>query len=165
MSKPTQAIQDAGRPCLVLGYDRTDGARRAATWAAHELPANGKLVIVHACRPLHAPPSPLSTSQERHQLGRAVIDELFLEDEGSLFDIDIESEISDHDPVTALIDAARRHDARAIIVGCDQHSRLHKALGTVTSELLKTSPVPVTAVPFPSPTATAPAITKSGSAG
>ena len=136
--------------CLILGYDRTDSARRAARWAANELAPNGKLVIVHACRPLHAPPSPLSTPEERHRLGRAVIDELFLEDEESLFDIDIdiESEVSDHDPVTALIDAAQRHDARAIIVGCDQHSRLHKALGTVTSELLNSSPVPVTAVPF-----------------
>ena len=36
---------------------------------------------------------------------------------------------------------------RTIVVGCEQHSRLHKALGTVTSELLKSSPVPVTAVP------------------
>jgi nucleotide-binding universal stress UspA family protein len=165
VSKPTQAIQNAGGPCLVLGYDQTDSARQAATWAAHELPPNGKLVIVHACRPLHAPPSPLSTSQERHKFGRAIVEELFLEGTDSLFDIDIETEISDHDPVTALIDAARRHGARGIIVGCDQHSRLHKALGTVTSELLKTSPVPVTAVPFHSPTATARATTKSGGAG
>jgi nucleotide-binding universal stress UspA family protein len=58
-----------------------------------------------------------------------MIDELSLEDEGSLFEIDIESEASDDDPVTALIDAARRRDARAIIVGRDQHSRLHKTLG------------------------------------
>jgi hypothetical protein len=36
-----------------------------------------------------------------------MIDELFLEDEESLFDIDIESEISDRDPASALIDAAR----------------------------------------------------------
>lgn len=94
-----------------------------------------------------------------------MIDELFLEGTDSLFDIDIQAEISDHDPVTALIDVARRHGARAIVVGCEQHSRLHKALGTVTSELLKTSPVPVIAVPFPSPTATAPTVTKSGGAG
>jgi nucleotide-binding universal stress UspA family protein len=156
--------QDAGGRCLVLGYDRTDSARQAARWAAEELTPNGKLVIVHACRPLHAPPSPLSTPEERHRFGRAMIDELFLEGEDSLFDIDIETEISDHDPVTALIDAARRHGARAIVVGCEQHSRLHKALGTVTSDLLKTSPVPVTAVPFPSPTATAPTVTKSDGA-
>jgi len=139
--------QDDGGQCLVLGYDRTDSSRRAARWAANELPANGKLVIVHACRPLHAPPLPLSSTLERERLGRAVIDELLLEGEDSLFDVDIVTEVSDDDPVTALTEAARRHRARAIVVGCEQHSRLHKALGTVTSELLKSSPVPVTAVP------------------
>jgi nucleotide-binding universal stress UspA family protein len=147
MSKSSQATPDAGGPCLVIGYDRTDSARRAAAWAAHQLSPGGKLVIVHACRALHAPPSPLSTTQERHYLGRALIDELLLEGEDTLFDIDVATEVSDDDPVTALLDAARRHGARAIVVGCEQHSRLHKALGTVTSELLKTSPVPVTAVP------------------
>jgi nucleotide-binding universal stress UspA family protein len=144
--------QDAGAPCLVLGYDRTNSSRRAARWAASELPANGKLVIVHACRPLHAPPPPLSTVQERERLGRAVIDELLLDGEDSLFDVDLLTEVSDDDPVTALTGAARRHGARAIVVGCEQHSRLHKALGTVTSELLKSAPVPVTIVPSAAPT-------------
>jgi nucleotide-binding universal stress UspA family protein len=133
----------------VLGYDRTDTSRRAAGWAANELPAGGKLVIVHACRPLHAPPPPLSTSEERERLGRAVIDELMLDGEDSLFAVDLVTEVSDDDPVTALTEAARRHGARAIVVGCEQHSRLHKALGTVTSELLKSSPVPITVVPSP----------------
>lgn len=146
--KPTQ---DDGGQCLVLGYDRTDSSRRAARWAAGELHPNGKLVIVHACRPLHAPPSPLSTAKERHELGRAMIDELFLEGEDSLFDADLVTEVSDEDPVSALTQAARRHGARAIVVGCEQHSRLHKALGTVTSELLKSSPVPVTVVPSVGP--------------
>jgi len=160
-----KGTQDAGGSCLILGYDRTDSSRRAARWAASELPANGKLVIVHACRPLHAPPSPLSSTQERERLGRAVIDELLLEGEDSLLDVEIVTEVSDDDPVTALTEAARRHGARAIVVGCEQHSRLHKALGTVTSELLRTSPVPVTAVPFSSAAATARAVTRSGDAG
>jgi len=143
--KPTEN----GRRCLVLGYDRTESSRRAARWAAGELPADGKLVIVHSCRPLHVPPTPLSSAQQRQRLGHAVIDELVLESDDSLFDIDFETEVSDDDPVSALTRAARRHHANAIVVGCEQHSRLHKALGTVTSELLKSSPVPVIAVPFP----------------
>lgn len=146
--------RDAGSSCLVLGYDRTDSARAAASWAANELPADGKLVIVHACRPLHAPPAPFSTAEERHALGGAIVDELFMDGEGPLLDIDVQAEISDADPVTALIEAARRHGARGIIVGCEQHSRLHKALGTVTSGLLEASPVPVTAVPFHDSTGT-----------
>ena len=62
VSGPAADARDPRRPCFVLGYDRTDSARRAASWAAGELAPGGKLVIVHACRPLHAPPAPLSTA-------------------------------------------------------------------------------------------------------
>ena len=84
---------------------------------ASPLPANGELVIVHACRPLHAPPPPFSTAEERHALGRAIVDELFMDGEDPLLDIDLQAEISDEDPVTALIEAVHRHGARGIIVG------------------------------------------------
>jgi nucleotide-binding universal stress UspA family protein len=147
-------------PCVVVGYDRTDSARRAVEWAAAELPANGRLVLVHACRPLHAPPSPLTSAEERRQFGRALIDELLLESDDPLIDAEVCVEVSDEDPVTALTDAARRHEARTIVVGCEQHSRLHRAIGTVTSELLRSSPVPVTAVPSTS----GPAVAQGGAA-
>lgn len=137
----------SGPQTLVLGYDRTESARRAARWAANELAPDGKLVIVHSCRPLHAPPSALSTAQERHRSGRALIDELLLEGEDALFDVDVVAEVSDADPVSALLDAARRHGAHAIVIGSERHSRLHKALGTVITELLSRSSVPVIAVP------------------
>jgi nucleotide-binding universal stress UspA family protein len=133
--------------CLVLGYDRTDSARLAAQWAVKQLLPDGKLVIVHSCRPLHAPPSALSSADERHRLGRALVDELLLEGEDSLFDLDVEVEVVDRDPVSALGDAAVRHHAEAIVVGSEHHSRLHKAIGTVTVELLAKSPVPVVVVP------------------
>ena len=90
-------VRDAGSSCVVLGYDRTDSARSAASWAANELPPNGKLVIVHSCRPLHAPSSPFSTAEERHALGRAIVDELFMDGEDRLLDIDLQAEISDDD--------------------------------------------------------------------
>ncbi len=148
---------DGEARCLVVGYDRTERARGAVAWAAAELSGTGKLVLVHASRGLHAPGSPLVSSRERHELGLALIDELLLTGEDSLFDLDVEAEISDHDPVTALIEAAARHGARMIVVGCEQHSPLHKAFGTVTSELMSRSPVPVTAVgPHAVPRDTAP---------
>lgn len=133
--------------CLVLGYHRTESARAAANWAAAHLLPNGKLVIVHASRPQHAPPSPLSTPRERHETAQAVIDELLMEEDGALLDISVEAEVSDRDPVSALIDAAQRHEALGIVVGHEHQSRLHKALGTVTSGLLGASPVPVVSVP------------------
>lgn len=134
--------------CMVVGYDRTESARRAVAWAAGQLPADGTLVLVHACRPLHAPPTPLSSSQDRRLLGEAIIDELLLESDQELLDADMRVEISDHDPVKALTEAAHRHGASGIVVGSERHSRLHRALGTVTTELMQRSAVPVTVVPW-----------------
>jgi nucleotide-binding universal stress UspA family protein len=153
---PRTPAEHGGGSCMVLGYDRTESARRAARWAAGELTPDGRLVIVHASRPLHAPPSPLLTPHEREHFGRAIIDELLLEGDDALFDVEVHTEILDTDPVSALIDAARRHGADTIVVGSEEHSRLRTALGTVTSELLKHSPVPVVAVPHGEPTADAP---------
>jgi nucleotide-binding universal stress UspA family protein len=133
--------------CLVVGYDRTESARLAAAWAAARLLPDGKLVIVHACRPLHTPPSVLTSAQERRELGVALIDELMLEENGPLLDVEIEADISDSDPVAALIEAVARHGAEAIVLGHERHSALNRALGTVTSALLDIAPVPVIAVP------------------
>jgi nucleotide-binding universal stress UspA family protein len=57
-------------------------------------------------------------------------------------------EVLDADPVSAVCEAASRHGADAIVLGSEHHSRLHTALGTVTVELLKCSPVPVVVVPL-----------------
>ncbi len=132
--------------CVVVGYDRTASSRNAVEWAAAHV-RGGKLVLVYACRPLHAPPSPLQTAEERRAFAGAAIDELLLEGGEALVEADVVSEISVADPVSALTEAAQRHNAEAIVVGCDRHSRLHKAVGTVTSELLQSSPVAVIAVP------------------
>jgi len=142
-----RAGKEPDGPCLVVGYDGSESARVAASWAAGSLPADGRLILVYACRPLHAPASPLSSADERRRLGRAFLDELALDAEDAFLEVAAHAEVSDEDPVSALTAAARRHHASAIVVGCAQHSRLHKAIGTVTSELLTRSPVPVTAVP------------------
>ena len=133
--------------CLVVGYDGEEASSRAVSWAAAQLEPGGRLVIVHACRALHAPPSPLSSDSERRQLGRALLDELAMDGDEATLDTLVHSEVADADPVRALTAAATRCHADGIVVGHEQHSRLHKAIGTVTSELLAHSPVPVTIVP------------------
>lgn len=138
--------------CLVLGYDRTESSRLAADWAVKQLLPDGKLVIVHSNRPLHAPV--VESAEERRRLGRALVDELLLEGGDALFDVDLEVEVVDADPVSAVCDAATRHGADAIVLGSEHHSRLHTALGTVTVELLKRSPVPVVVVPLTASVAT-----------
>ncbi len=136
-----------GHSCLVLGYDRTDSARIAATWAAGQLRPEGRLVIVHASRGLHVPSASPSSTAERRELGRALIDELLLEQADPRTDIEVEAYVSEHDPVTALTEAAERHGATAIVVGHEQHSAARRAVGTVTTALLGASPVPVIVVP------------------
>ncbi|MGH2880294.1 MAG: universal stress protein [Solirubrobacteraceae bacterium] len=132
----------------VLGYNRSDSARAAARWATEQLLPDGELVIVHSCRDLHLPASPMTHAEERHRLGRDIVDELLLEGEDAMFDIDVEVDVVESDPVSALCEAAVRHDAEAIVVGSEDHSRLHTAIGTVTVELLRCSPVPVIVVPL-----------------
>lgn len=132
--------------CLVVGYDRGSSARAAVAWAARSLTAQGRLVVVYACKPMHAPP--IESSVERRRLAGAAIDELML-DENALLGCDLQTEISGLDPVRALSDAAIRHSAEAIVLGAQEHSKLHQAIGTVTGELLKHSPVAVTVVPAP----------------
>ncbi len=85
-------------------------------------------------------------------------------DTNSMLEIDIEAEVSDRDPVSALIEAARNHAAQGIVVGHERHSALHRAMGTVTSELLSTSPVPVITVPWSAAEASGQALTRSGGA-
>ena len=148
-SRKRKAPERSRDRCLVVGYDRGESARAAVEWAARQLPADGLLVVVFAEKPLHAPQSPLSSAGERRRFAGAAIDELLLEADGAVLDCEILTEISEQDPVSALREAARRHDAEAIVLGSQQHSRVHQAIGTVTSGLLKDSPVPVTVVPSP----------------
>jgi nucleotide-binding universal stress UspA family protein len=133
--------------CLVLGYNRSDSARAAARWANGQLLPDGKLVIVHSCRDLHLPAPPGVSAEQRRRIGRDIVDELLLEGEDAMFDVDVEVEVTDADPVSALCEAAVRHGAEAIVVGAERHSRLHTAIGTVTVELLRSSSVPVVVVP------------------
>lgn len=139
--------QEKTRRCLVLGYDRTESSRNAAEWAAQDLAPDGLLVIVHASRPLHAPPDPLSSANERVDIGRAMIDELLLGGSDALSEIEVVTEVHDEDPIRAMVEAVERHGASAIVLGSEPHSRLHRALGVVSGDLLKATPVPVITVP------------------
>jgi hypothetical protein len=94
------------------------GRERAVRW--REAGA-GALFSQAAC-----PASPLSSSRERNKLERALIDELMLDGEGSLFDLDVEAVVSEHDPMSALIDAGERHHAT-------DRGRLRAALPTTQS--------------------------------
>ena len=134
-------------PRVVVGYDGGQSARAAVDWAVSTLPVGSTLVLVYAARSLHAPTAPYGAREERHLAARACFDELALEADDAFLACPLETEFADTDPVSALLDASVRHDADAIVVGLDRHSRLSSALGTVATELLRRSAIPVTAVP------------------
>jgi nucleotide-binding universal stress UspA family protein len=134
-------------PCFVVGYDGSEGARAAVDWAVRTLPRHGQFVLVYACRAQHALPSPLTPSAERRELAHATFDELALDADDTFLARATHTEVADKDPAAALVDAAIRYAASMIVVGRQQHSRLHRAIGTSTGELLMRSPVPVTVVP------------------
>jgi nucleotide-binding universal stress UspA family protein len=142
--RATEAAQTS--PCVVVGYNGSESSRAAVRWAASSLPADGRLVLVHACRPLHRP-TPLGPAMSRLRFGQALFDELTLEGEDEFLALAAHTEVSDEDPVHALLSAVARHGADSIVVGCASHGALQNALGTITSELLAQSTVPVTAVP------------------
>lgn len=143
------ARQSQARRCMVVGYDRSSSAEVAAEWAARQVGPGGTLVLVHATRPLLTPPSALSTPEERRSFGQAVIDELLLEGGRRLLDVEVQTEVVDEDPVSALVEAAAAHGAEAIVIGSEHRSKLRAVIGTVTGELLKATHVPVIAVPYP----------------
>lgn len=136
-----------GSHCIVVGCDRSRSAKAAAEWAASQLRAGGTLVLVHACRSLLRPPSVLSTPEERIEIGHAVLDDLLMEAGTPLLDVEVEVQVLDEDPVSAILEVAGSHDAEAIVIGSEHRSRLRSAIGTLTEELLKRSSVPVVSVP------------------
>ena len=149
-SSKREAPERPGDRCLVVGYDRGESARAAVDWSARQLPADGRLVVVFAEKPLHAPQSPLSSAAERRRFAGAAIDELLLERPTARCSTARSSRRSPGRTRSAR--CARPPGAtapRRIVLGSQQHSRVHQAIGTVTSSLLKDSPVPVTVVPSP----------------
>lgn len=137
----------SGHSCLVVGYDGTDASDCAIAWAVGQLASDGRLVIVHACRALHAPSSPLTSERERRDLGRALLEEVCIDRGQANGDMLVHAEVADEDPVRALNRVGERCHADGIVVGHGSHSRLHRAIGTVTGELLARCTVPVTVVP------------------
>lgn len=139
---------------IVLGYDRSPGARRALEIAielagSFDVP----LVLVHGV----APPG---TVGEEAGEAREALDE---ENEAvtgpavtaaEAAGVRVLVEVFDARPAPALIAAADEHDALVIVVGTWNESPLRGALlGSVSHKLLQLSARPVLCVPASPPTA------------
>lgn len=139
---------------IVLGYDRSPGARRALDIAielagSFDVP----LVLVHGI----APPNMVG---EEASEAREALDDM---DErvaapavaaAEAAGVRVLVEVVDSRPAPALIAAAEEHDALVIVVGTWNESPLRGALlGSVSHKLLQISARPVLCVPATPPAA------------
>ena len=134
---------------LVVGYDGSDCAHRALDEAARLASDLGdEVVIVFGYDPgnVEAPEGAREHREAIRRFGEGVTAEA-LERAASL-GIDAEVELVPQRPVDALLEAASRHDARAIVVGSYGESPLKGAiLGSTPHKLLHLSERPVLVVP------------------
>ncbi|MFD4241403.1 universal stress protein [Streptomyces sp. NPDC058525] len=133
---------------VVLGYDESPGAERALRVALEVATAFGEhLVLVYgAAAPGAAGEEYRAHREAVRQAGRsALAHAVEAADEAG---VPSTVEVVDDRPAQALLDAARRHDARVIIVGTWGDSPIRGALlGSTPHKLLHLSPVPVLCVP------------------
>jgi len=136
---------------LVVGYDGSGCAHRAldeTTRLAKDL--GDEVVIVFGYDPgvLEAPEGAAEHREVVRRFGEKVTAEALERAAG--LGIDAEIELIPERPVGALIDAASRHDARAIVVGSYGESPIKGAiLGSTPHKLLHLAERPVLVVPAP----------------
>jgi nucleotide-binding universal stress UspA family protein len=137
------------RRTLVVGYDGSPASRAAVSWAVRRAGRSGRLVLVNAGRRHGGVLDRQSFElwvRDRVAYGQALIDELILERD-DLIDVALEVEVIDDLPATALMEAARAHDADEIVIGTRQRGRLAALHGSVARELLERTDRPVILVP------------------
>lgn len=137
--------------CLVVGYDGSEPARAAVTYAADRVGPDGRLTIVHATGPLASwlgAPEEMLVTEDRAERGRALLDELMLEAGNALIDTDYELVMVPGPAAEALVHTAQRHDADEIVLGSRGMGRLGSVLGSVAQHVLHTADRPVVVIPY-----------------
>jgi nucleotide-binding universal stress UspA family protein len=134
---------------VVVGYDGSPAARAAVSWAVARVGRAGRLVLVNAGRRhggvLDRPSFELWV-RDRVAYGHALIDELILERD-EMIDLRLDVEVIDDLPASALMAAARAHDADEIVIGTRHRGRMAALHGSVARELLERTDRPVILVP------------------
>jgi nucleotide-binding universal stress UspA family protein len=137
------------RPTIVVGYDGSETARAALLFAARQAGPHGRVVVVHAFEltpDLRADPDSDSLLSRRRERGEALLAELPL-GEGALAGPAYEAELTGGPAAQVIEQAARVHQADAIVVGARGLGRLRALLGSVSHELLHIADRPVVVIP------------------
>lgn len=136
--KPADTI---GR--IVLGFDGSDHARRAAARAALvALDEQSAVVVVNA---VAAPPiGDLSPSAAELESQRRLLAEAqaLLEDRG----VEVKSVERTGEPARVIVEVAREIDADLVVVGTRGHNLLERALGSISAYVVQHAPCDVLVV-------------------
>jgi len=129
---------------LIVGVDGSDGSKRALAWATSQIP-DGHLTVVHAFSPgveLLAAAAQVNLDPVRadHKKSLATT----WSESPRAAGVEFEVELIDDEVSAALVDAADRRSADAIVVGHQGHGRWSQHhIGRVASRLLHHCPVPL----------------------
>jgi nucleotide-binding universal stress UspA family protein len=135
--------RSAGRR-IVVGVDRSLGARIALEHAARRAGPHGCLIVAHVITPVAdvVGPPVSALSDLRDAAGHGLVDRLAA-DTG----VDVETRVLDGTPAERLADLARDRDADEIVVGSRGMGRFAAALGSVSHALVALADRPVVVVP------------------
>lgn len=139
------------RPCLVVGYDGSEAAITAVTYAAERAGRHGQLYIVHAVGPVAdwvGATGELSVTEEAGKHGRTLLDELLVEVGNVLIDRSFEVELVPGGAARALVEVATKRNADEIVVGSRGQGRLGSLLGSVSEDVLRHAECPVVVIPY-----------------
>jgi nucleotide-binding universal stress UspA family protein len=129
---------------IVVGVDRSSGARIALDHAARRAGASGSLLVAHVMNPLSDAISRAvgGLDDERRAAARQLVDRLAA-DAG----VEAQAKVLDGAPAEALSELARDSQAAEIVVGSRGMGRFAAALGSVSHALLAHADRPVVVVP------------------
>jgi len=133
-------------PPLVVGFDGSPASRSAFDYACKRSGSRGRVIAVYVDG---AGPSWFGAPSYQHEDGSRPFGESLLADLASHapHGVRLERSVVDGSPPSALLHAAREHDAVEIVVGMHGSDPTKAGLGHVPKTLIETSDRPVVVVP------------------
>jgi nucleotide-binding universal stress UspA family protein len=136
--------EQVSRRRIVVGVDRSHGARIALDHATRRAGASGCLLLVHVIAPLSDAFSRALTEldHDRHSAGEELVDRL-----AGDIRVDTKTKVVDGPPAERLAELARESQADEVVVGSRGMGRFAAALGSVSHALVAHAAHPVVVVP------------------
>lgn len=132
---------------VLAGVDGSERSLAAADWAAREAALRGvPLRLVHASPPLPGPAVPGAAVERLHHMGARILQRVTADLGERCPEVEVLGEQADHEPVTALLAAARQ--AGLLVVGLRGTGGFDGlAVGRVALRMAAAAPCPVVLVP------------------